>query len=759
MSARLREATVAAWGRLRARRGRSLLAGLGIFAAALMAGTAVTISYGLDTGFDRATERADLPDLIARFQPAGTEGVRQRVAGLANVADASYRFERLDLGFETRGGNETRRTAVQVLDGERRGYEVVAGRDVDGTPGEIVIEQGLAADWGLQPGDGIYVDTLGVMRIAGIALAPDDVAFPLASRARAWVAPDWLPEFFTDGGELTNLVMLWANDRSQLDPLLVQARAASFGLENPRFITEGGVRTLVSQAAGIVIALLVTFSLVALAAAVVALGASARADVQRRLGSIGVMRAVGISRRGVARRHALDAALIAIPASTLGLLAGALVAYGPSSRLLSILSEPAPGLALLPPMLAAGVAIVAVVLAATVWPAWRAAGRPPAAVLRGAEIGGSARRSRAPAGPFGLGLRLAGARPVRTLATAAVVAAATAVLLLMLALASFFDDLQNDPGAIGKRYQLSADLPAASVADIEAIDGVEAATPRYEVEALSSFNLGQNLTLIGFGGDHTRFEAPPLSEGRRIAGPGEVEVGRGLADALGLAPGATLAAQLPSGEERRFEVVGVVSAIDNDGRVAYVRDRPLLDADPGLEPEIAVKLTGGASADAVAGALVALGATPSDAAGATDRDQAFLGVLADVLRVVAAVNGLICFYILTQALAVTAVERRRAIAVLRSSGADAHAIAAVMGGAAIAVVALAVPMALAAEILLLGPLVADLAAGYAAPDLGVGPGTGIAVALGLVLVATLAAWWVARRSAMQPIAPALRGGE
>lgn len=759
MLSKPRRELTAAWGRLRARRGRSLLAALGIAAAAMMMGTAVTISYGLGTGFERATEQAHLPDLIARFQPADETDVHERIAGLANVEASSYRFERLDLGFFTRGDEQTRRTAVQVLDGGRRGYEIVDGRDVDGSPNEIVIDQGLAREWDLEPGDEMYVDTLGVQRIAGIALAPDDLAFPLASRARAWVAASWLPEFFTDGGNLINVVMLWARDPSQIDPLLVQARAASFGLENPRFVTEGGVRTLVSQAAGIVITLLIAFSLVALGTAVIALGAAARADVQRRLSAIGVMRAVGISRFGVASRYALDAALLAVPAAVLGLLAGALIAYGPSSRLLSILSEAPPGAALGPPLAAALTAIVGTVIAATVWPAWSAAGRPPAAVLRGVGISGSARRIRAPSGPFGLGLRLATARRARTLATAAVVAAAAAVVLLMLALASFLDDLQDDPGTIGKRYEISADLPASSVEDIERINGVEAAAARYETEALSSFRLGQNLTVIGYPGDHTRFEGPPLSEGRRIESPGEVEVGRGLAEALGLSPGATLATQLPSGKELRLKVVGVVSAIENDGRVAYVRERPLLDADPGLAPEIAVKLADGADQGAVTEALAGLGATPTNAAGATDRNQAFLGVLADVLRVVAAVNGLICLYILTQALAVTAIERRRAIAVLRSSGAGRRAITAVLLGAALAVVAIAVPAALAAEILLLGPLVAELAAGYAAPELGASPNEAIFVAVGLLLLAALAAWWVGRGSATEPIAPALRGSE
>jgi hypothetical protein len=52
---------------LRARRGRTLLAALGVLAAALVVGTATTVGFSLATGFDRAADRAGLPDIIARF--------------------------------------------------------------------------------------------------------------------------------------------------------------------------------------------------------------------------------------------------------------------------------------------------------------------------------------------------------------------------------------------------------------------------------------------------------------------------------------------------------------------------------------------------------------------------------------------------------------------------------------------------------------------------------------------------------------------
>lgn len=749
-----------ALARLRSRRGRSLLAAFGIAAASLMAGTAVAISFGLATGFDRAAERADLPDVIARFDETDRGDVEDRVNALPNLEATSFSSELNDLGIEQFGTDHdiSRTVVAAVADGARRGYAILDGADLSGGPGEVVVEQGLADDWDLEVGEEIYVDTIGPLRIRGIALAPDDVAYPLASRARVWISRSQVSELFVGRrGDTVNVAQLWARDPAQLDPLLVQARAVSFGLENLRFVTVDGIRSLVGQAAGIVIALLISFSLVAVGAAGVALGATARADVQRRLSTIGVMRAVGLSRRAVSARYALDAGLVAVPAAVVGLTLGAVVAYGPSSRLLGILNELPPGASLLGPLAGCLLAIVAIVVTATVWPAWRAAGLPPARTLRGAELSPRARRSRMPGGPFGLGLRLAATRHGRTFVTAVVVGAATSVVLLMLALASFLQGLQDDPGAIGKRYELTALAAPERVPDVKAVPGVAGATPRYEFDGLDSFQLGETVNVTAYPGDHTEFEAPPLAEGRRLQTAGEAEVGQGLADSLGLEIGGTLAVQLPDAGEVRFTVVGVVRAIDNEGRVAYVKPDRLLDEGLGIEPTIAVRLDDDADPAAVSAALGAIGVETQSSTGATTRNQAFLGVLASVLRVVAGVNGLICLFILVQALAVTAAERRQALAVLRTAGATRRTITLVLAGTAAAVLGIAIPLGIVLERWLLGPLVSHLAAGYATPGLAASLPQVAAVVAALVLLATLAADRVARRSESASIPIELRG--
>lgn len=721
-----------------------------------MVGTAVTLSYGLDTGFDRAADRADLPDVVARFQPATRREVQDRVGGLANVESRSYRFELRNVGLRTSGGS-SRKAALQLVPSRgRRGYAVVDGRDLSGRPGEVVLERGVAREWKLNVGDTVGVRRIGELRIVGIAVGPDDVAFPLTSTPRIYLSQELVDPRFLQRGKSVNLVLLWAHDRGRLDSLLVQARNQSFGLENLRFVTRDGVRALIDQAAGIVIALLIAFSLIALIAAGVMLGASARTDVQRRLVGIGVMRAVGVTRAGVAGRYALDSLLVALPAAAIGVAAGALLASGPSGRLLEILNELPPGADLSGPLLACLVAIVCLVVLATVAPAWRASGRLPAQLLRGPELRHASRGGRTPSGPFGLGVRLALARRGRTIATAAVVAAATAVVLLMLALATFLEGLQNDPGTVGKRYSLTAALPASATPDVAALPGVRAAAPRYEEDALDSFDLGQRTKVVAFPGDHTTFESPPLAEGRRLRSASEAEVGLGLAQALGLRPGSRLQVQLASGGEARFRVVGVVRTVEQDGRVAYVRPQRLLAADPGADPEIAIRLDEGVEASRLTPALRDLGAQPQAVGSATTDNRAFLSVLAGVLRLVALVNGLICLYVLAQALAITAIERRSTIAVLRASGAGRRTVALMLLGTAAVVIAVAAPVGVLVQRLAFGPGVARLAAGYASLPLGAGAVSVAGVAAALVLVAALAATWVARRVEREPIAAGLR---
>ena len=197
-------------------------------------------------------------------------------------------------------------------------------------------------------------------------------------------------------------------------------------------------------------------------------------------------------------------------------------------------------------------------------------------------------------------------------------------------------------------------------------------------------------------------------------------------------------------------MVGVVRALDNEGRVAYVRPARL-GAALTDRPQIAVRVAPGASRDAVRRRLtqrVSRGPRPavvSVVSGAAGDSVSLLGLLSAVLRVVGGVVALVILYALAQALALTAAERTSSLALLRTLGGSATTTAAVLAGAGAALVLPAAALAIALQELVLGPVVSAMAAGYATLPVRASAGQAAAVTGGLVILAAVAAGWVARR--------------
>lgn len=753
---------------LAARRRRAILMGLGIALAAAMLTASLVIVDGLGLGFDRAADASHLPDVIVRFRPTSAHTVARRIAALPDLAGSSLRLEVTDAEISA-GGHNRGDAVAEVLGplaptapGRRRGYAIVAGRDVRPTGSEVVLERAFAQAWGIHLGSVVVVGGLGAERVVGFAEAPDNVGFPLA-KPRFYLSRRAIDaRFGPEPHPQVNLAEIWLRDPRYLNEVLVQARSIGYGLRGLRFVTRSGVRVLLDQAAGIVIDLLVALSLIALLTAGVMLGASARSEVQRRLTGIGIRRAVGAPRGHVVLTHGVEATLVAAPAATVGVVAGVLATYGPTARLLTLLNEPPPGTALIAPVLAGWLASVVIPLAATAWPAWRAGGGSVVALLRGGDVSstspGGGRFAPRSGGLYLLGARLVAARRVRMVATAMTLGVSTAFVLLLLSLASGLSTLETDPGALGKRYQLTAALPPAMAPRVRAIPGVQAAAPRYQEQAADSFSLGETVDVIAYPGDHTRFEDPPLISGRRLAGVHEAEVGAGLADALGLSPGSTLALALSSGPELRLRVSGIVSSLDQDGRVAYVPAKALLAVDPGAPSQLAVRTSPAADLSHITAVLTALGAPPSPATTATSRGAPLVAVLRTILRAIAIVDGLVCLYALIQACALTVAERRRTVAVLRACGAGSAAVHQLLIGAAFALVVPAAAVGVLLERVLLGPAMAGLAASYATLPLGASATQVLATLAGLALAACLAVAWVSRQAGRESVVLGLAAG-
>ncbi|HSC51315.1 MAG TPA: FtsX-like permease family protein [Gaiellaceae bacterium] len=749
-----------ALARLRVRRGRVLLAAGGIAAAAAMLGASVTVAYGLATGFDRTAARAHLPDILATFDPQSRESVARVVSSLANVKVASYRLQAdyVSIGSGNRFDGDA--TVIGLPRDGTRGYAIVSGRALE-HPDEALVEQGLARSWHLGPGARLEVSGER-LRIVGVAVAPDNVAYPLARRPRVWLSyRDAAAATGTPLG-VVNSAVVWLVDPKLAGVTLDQARSAALGVQRLRFTTRAGLHVLIGQAAGIVIALLVSFSLIALVVAGTMLAASANAEVQRRLEGLGLLRAIGASPRAVVAAAVVEAVAVALPAGALGVLVGWALVASPLDRLLGSLSQLGPGASVAPLLLGVLLGLVALVALASAWPAWRATRGPAGAVLRRGDVTGSARRLPGGGGPAGLGVRMALLRPARTAGGIVVLGSAVVVILLILSIAALLLRLDRNPVAVGKRYQLTASAPAFDAAQIARLPGVEAAAPRYELSAADSFDLGEAFTVIAFPGDHTRFEAPPLAEGRRLRGPREAEVGLGLAQVLNLSPGATLAAQLPSGREARFRVVGIVRALERQGRVAYVQPQQL----GGEAPEqIAIRLRPSASASSVRRELRRAGVfssrpshgiTGQSVQGWASRSSGFIDVLVALLRTVAVIDALVCLYAIAQLLALTVQERRSGLATVRALGGGTRQLGSIVAFAAAPVVLAAVVVGLAAERWLVGPAVARLAASYVSLTLAPSAAAVAVTAAGLVAGAAVTVLWATRLVTRGPVVGFLR---
>jgi ABC-type lipoprotein release transport system permease subunit len=213
---------------------------------------------------------------------------------------------------------------------------------------------------------------------------------------------------------------------------------------------------------------------------------------------------------------------------------------------------------------------------------------------------------------------------------------------------------------------------------------------------------------------------------------------------------------LATGGEARFRVSGIVRALENEGRTAYVRSERLEALGALAEPVVAVRLESGADRRAVGAALTDLGAAPSEAAAATTQDQSFLGILAAVLRIVALTVALVCLVVLAQALVLTVRERRPTIALLRTTGAGRAELARVLAGACAVVLVPAVALGVALEWIVLGPIVASLAAGYAGLSLAPQAGHLLLAAAVLAVLGAVAVVYVGRRITHEPVVAGLR---
>ena len=286
----------------------------------------------------------------------------------------------------------------------------------------------------------------------------------------------------------------------------------------------------------------------------------------------------------------------------------------------------------------------------------------------------------------------------------------------MLALASLLEQLADDPGTLGKRYALTADPDPSRLPAVRRLPGVADVAPRYECRR-------RLLPPRGEPADHRLPRRPhPLRGAAAGAGGGCAPTARwrsgsGWPRRSDCAPARRSPRSCRHGRGRppprrrggSRAREGRPSGLRARRAAARRRSRPR--ADPGHPPRPR-EPTGRGSPPA----------WPRSARGpratAAPRPQRPVprppGHGAARRR--AGINGLVCLYALVQSLAMTAVERRGTVALLRAcGGGPGHVGLLLAGAAACRAAALAAPVL---ERFVLSPAVGGLAADYATLPLG-----------------------------------------
>ncbi|MBO0844200.1 MAG: FtsX-like permease family protein [Nocardioides sp.] len=426
-----------------------------LLAALAVASTTLTIGLVLHgqtaVPYAETRQRTSGPDVVAAlFPPPGrsvTGADRDRLAALAGrreVAARSPAFPTTWASIEAAGVNGV--AEVQGRDANPSPVDrpaVVSGHWVDGDHGGVVVERAFARALGVDVGDHVTLDGQR-LRVVGVAVSAalppypqlctigcilDRPGWPSAQPGLVW-APRHEVGSLSSGRE----PVVWFQYLRLHDPSTAPAFAARYGADGPptgrtdlepwQAIAARQAEQLSSERTVVVFGstLLVVLALATLA---VLVGGRMADEVSR----VGTLKAAGATPAFVARLLLASYLAVGLVAAAVGLVAGRVLAPRLVARSAGLLGASGPTSVSVGDVLIVVGTILAVVVVASVIPAWRAARTSTVHALAGA--GRTPHRSRlivrASAGlppPALFGLRFVARRPRRTLLTAMSIAVA-----------------------------------------------------------------------------------------------------------------------------------------------------------------------------------------------------------------------------------------------------------------------------------------------------------------------------------------------
>ncbi len=627
---------------------------------------------------------------------------------------------------------------------------------------EVVVERSFALEEGIGPGDRLVLDGNGGkagVRVVGTALDMLDCFYPDCSSATVWAPAAVLHRLDPRRAESMLLVRI-------AKPAAVGAFESRIQRAHERGVTHVlDWKDTRGDALGLnrfFAAFLASFGVFLLVAAGLVILSAVSARVLATYRELGILKALGFTPGTLTMIVLGENLIVAAGGAVLGVTAGLLLAPSLELDVAEVLGGGRAPVTIGTVFIAVA-AVLAIVCAATVLPAWRA-GRIPAsrAITQGASPV-SARPSRL-AGlavrlglrpPTVVGLKDVAARPLRAWLSIATLAVTVIAIVATLAMDRTVDEIVDRPALAGDPFDVvvdAGDAPADAVArTLAAQPGVRdwyTATDRRGAVGDATFlvrALGGDLRRGGF----------VVREGRMPRTASEAVAGYGLLRLLHLEVGDPLPLEV-GGRRLDLRIVGRYQETEDSGEIAQITLAGLRTVEPAAAPgDYFVRVTPGADRSAVARRLSAAG-------GSVQVRDTDVGDFDAFRFAFYALSALVLALAVVNLLAATVLgirERIRDVGVLKTIGFTPRqvvwSVAVGTTATAIAAVLLGVPAGLLAADLMLEAVGRGAGIG---PELGSPPAPGgvALAAAALVGLAAATGALVARRAARAQVADVLR---
>lgn len=552
----------------------------------------------------------------------------------------------------------------------RQGRWLTAAR-----PRGIVLEASFAQAIHASIGSKVAIEGLdgsASATVAGIAYTSDQGLYPDQTPGLVWVLPSLVRAVEPVGRHKFEVVGLQLTDpagtgfvvQQAVTQLPTGAVIGTWTWSDVKRSVDGGNPLL-----GLLLAL---FGLVALGGALLAIGYAAGGRVLVQVQDLAMLKTLGFTPGQVIGMVVAEHAALAAAGEAAGIAVARMVTA------LMMQHAPVGALAAVAPLEARSVAAVAgvtaaVVLLATVLPAWRAgrvwpvaAVRPPVPGKRRSRLARAALLTHLPPAVV-LGARAAFTRRLPAALTIAGVALPTVMITIGIGFWVTLDNVQRHPAEIGLAAALTVqpgELGQSRTLSI--IRSYRQVSAYYQLATVSALLPGENstITTLGTSGRQYPFH---VAAGRLYHAPGEAVASQGLLDAVHLQVGEYLRMPI-GGIPVIFHVVGRIIEPEYGGQVLAYGTDTLTQAGAVTPPlSYSLVLRPGVSASAAASYLLRLSGGGLDVTQAAD-PAADLGIVRPMLAALFLVLALIGLTSLLTASAVGFRDHLRDVAALRAMG-------------------------------------------------------------------------------------------